>query len=291
MRELALVKQLGRLENASALDPVIERVSTVVNAIFRPSGIRDLLHGVPLGHPLHPLMVQVPLGAWTSAAMLDLLPGTGAASTLLVGVGVVTALPAAAAGEVDWTDLHEQHKRVGLVHAAANVIGTSLYAASLVQRLRGRSGSGKMLSYLGLAVVSAGGFLGGHLSYRQAAGANHTEDVPHLFPAGWQVLGPVDSLAEGELTQVRVAGLDLLAVRRGSGVHVISNVCSHLSAPLSDGEIVTVKGEECVVCPWHGSKFSLKTGDVLSGPATAPAPRFDVRVTEGTVEVRLLNAG
>jgi nitrite reductase/ring-hydroxylating ferredoxin subunit len=236
--------------------------------------------------------VQVPIGAWTSAAVLDALPGTAAASGVLIGVGVAAAIPAAVSGLADWSQLHEQQKRVGLVHAAANVIAVGLYGASLFQRARGKTTSGKVLSYLGLAVVSGAGFLGGHLAYRQAAGANHVEDVPHRFPTGWQTVGPIGELANGELESRTVAGVPLLLLRRGSTVDVIADACSHLSGPLHEGELIDGEGSNpCVACPWHGSVFSLSTGDVVHGPATAPQPKFETLVREGVLEVLLVGAG
>ncbi|SMH50444.1 Ferredoxin subunit of nitrite reductase or a ring-hydroxylating dioxygenase [Rathayibacter oskolensis] len=293
MRELKLVRLVTRLEDAAALDPLVGRVRKAVNAVIRPQPVRDVLHGVPVGHPVHPLLVLIPTGAWVSAAVLDLLPGNEKAACTLIGVGVASVLPTAATGYTDWSELHEQQMRVGLVHASANVLATALYAASFIQRVRGRGTSGKVLSTLGLAVVSGGGYLGGHLSYRQAAGANHTEDVPHRFPTGWQQLGPLEELPQNALVKRIVAETPLLAYRRGDRVDVLSNVCSHLSGPLDEGEIVDVggPGEACVACPWHSSVFSLETGQVLRGPATSPQPRFETRVVDGRVEVLLPNAG
>jgi len=293
MREMKFVKLVSRLENAAALDPLVGRVKNVVNAVVRPQPVRDVLHGVPVGHPVHPLLVLVPTGAWVSAAVLDLLPGNDRAARALVGLGVVSVLPTAATGWTDWSELHEQQTRVGLVHATANIVATALYAASFVERGRGHRTSGKVLGMLGLAVVSGGGYLGGHLSYRQASGANHTEDVPHRFPAGWQELGQLDDLPDGRLAKRDVAGLPVLVRRHGMTVDALSNTCSHLSAPLDEGELGKdpKTGEACVTCPWHDSVFSLKTGEVIHGPATSPQPRFETRVTAGLVEVRLPNAG
>src|ERR1700712_2593543 len=131
MKELGFAKAIERLEEASALDPIIGKIRDVVQAAVQPQGVRDLLHGVPFGHPLHPVEVQIPIGAWTSAAILDLLPGrsTDKAAQALVGVGVLSVLPAAVSGWTDWSELHEQQMRVGLVHASANIIATSLYTA------------------------------------------------------------------------------------------------------------------------------------------------------------------
>jgi nitrite reductase/ring-hydroxylating ferredoxin subunit len=141
-------------------------------------------------------------------------------------------------------------------------------------------------------VVSGAGFLGGHLAYRQAAGANHVEDVPHRFPSGWQRVAPLGELENGKLETRTVAGVPLLLLRRGSTVDVIADTCSHLSGPLHEGELTDADGDNpCVTCPWHGSIFSLTTGDVVHGPATAPQPKFETLVRDGMVEVLLVGAG
>ena len=293
MRELKLVEAVVRIEDAKALDPIVDRVKGVVTALLKPRAVADLLHGVPFGHPVHPAAVLVPTGAWISSAVLDLLPGNERASRALVGVGVLSAAPSIASGYADWSQLHEQQMRVGIVHSAANAVATGLYGLSWIQRARGRHTSGKVLGLAGLCLVSAGGFLGGHLAYRQAAGANHAEDEPHRFPAGWQELGRLDDLPDGRLATRDVAGLPLLVRRNGRTVDALSDVCSHLSAPLHEGELGTDPGTgaACVTCPWHDSVFSLATGEVIHGPATAPQPRFETRVTGGLVEVRLAHAG
>ncbi|MBD8728165.1 Rieske 2Fe-2S domain-containing protein [Frigoribacterium sp. CFBP 13707] len=294
MRELRIVKALEAVEREKRLDPLVEKVAGVVDAVLQPRALRDLLHGVPAGHPLHPVMVLVPTGAWISAALLDLMPGQERPARTLVGAGVLAVAPSALAGFADWSATHEQQKRTGLVHSAANLVGTALYGASYLQRLRGRQTSAKVLSFAGLGAVGIGGFIGGHLAYRQAVGANHAEDVPHLVSPGWHEVTRLDALPEGELTGLDLDGQPLVALRRGDEVEVLSSVCSHLSGPLSEGELVTdagKPGEACVSCPWHDSVFSMRTGEVVHGPATSPQPRFDTRVVDGTVEVRLPDAG
>ena len=297
MQELDVVKSIVALENAEILDPIVERADGLFSKLLRRQELRDLLHGVPFGHPLHPVAVQVPTGAFMSAAALDLIPGGGKAARFLIGLGVVSAVPAVAAGWADWLKLHEQQKRVGIIHAASNATAIALYAASFVQRVRGRQASGKMLAAAGFTLLAGAGFLGGHLAYRQAAGANHTEDVPHLFPQGWQSLGRLDDLLDGELSRMDVAGEPLLVRRLGDSVQVLSNTCSHLSGPLDEGKIIEVDNLDgaapvaCVECPWHQSVFSLETGEVVHGPATSPQPRFETRVNGGMVEVLLPHAG
>jgi uncharacterized membrane protein len=171
MKPLPALELVTRLEDADWLDPVAKKVRKIVKRTVRPQWARDILHGVPIGHPVHPLAVQVPLGSWISAAVLDALPGNTRAATVLIGVGTASALPSAVAGFMDWSQLHSQQQRVGLVHAAANITAASLYGASLVARANGQQGAGKVLAYVGLGIVGFGGFLGGHLSYRQAAGS------------------------------------------------------------------------------------------------------------------------
>jgi nitrite reductase/ring-hydroxylating ferredoxin subunit/uncharacterized membrane protein len=281
---------IDRLEDATSLDRLVGPVRETVRRLLGPQGVRDALHGVFMGHPLHPALVQAPVGAFTSAAVLDAMPGMEKASRVLIATGIVSAVPAAAAGLADWSELHEQQQRVGLVHAALNVAGLTLYAASLAARVSGRSGVGKGLAYTGLGALMAGASLGGHLSYRQAGGANHAEDVPHLVGSGWHDLCAVDDLeTDGTPQQAHLGDVALVIVAREDSIDVLSDRCAHLSGPLHEGE---VSGDgACITCPWHGSTFSLKDGSVVHGPATAPQHAFDVRVSDGRVQVRLPGAG
>jgi nitrite reductase/ring-hydroxylating ferredoxin subunit/uncharacterized membrane protein len=278
---------IDRIENASPLDPVVKTIRKIVNAALGPQPVRDALHGLWLGHPLHPMLTDVPIGAWTAAGVLDLLPGTGHASTTLIATGCAAAVPTAVTGWADWSQLHPPQQRVGLVHAVSNVVGLGLFTASVAARLRGRHVRGKGLAYAGLTAVMAGGYLGGHLVFRQGAGVNHVSDVPDLFPSGWQDLGPLDDLPDATPQKRTVDGVDLLVVRRGQHVDVLADKCSHLSGPLSDGEFTVESGQGCIVCPWHGSTFRLSDGAAVHGPATSPQNRFESKIEDGRVRVRL----
>jgi len=179
MRELrALQAVTERIEDAHVLDRLIAIDVKAVRALVRPDALKQLLHGVPFGHPLHPLMVQVPLGAWISSAVIDLLPDTHRASRALVGVGIVSAAPATTAGLVDWSELDTRQQRTGYVHAVVNGTGLTFYGLSWWQRRRGNHLRGKLLGLVGLTIVSAGGYLGGHLAYRQRAGVSDHGEVP-----------------------------------------------------------------------------------------------------------------
>ena len=295
MPRLPLVSVVDKLEDAAWLDPAASTVSGSVrkNMPGQPA-VTDLLHGVPLGHPLHPAMVAVPLGAWVSAAVLDLLPGNERAARTLVGFGALAAVPTALTGVTDFSQLETQQQRVGIVHEASNVLATALFACSWAARRRGNQGLGKILSFAGLAAAGIGGFLGGHLSYRQGAGVNRNDDLPEEVPDGWHPLGPVEGFPMDQPAPASLGNLPLLVLRTeaaGDGVSVLAGTCSHLGGPLKDGHLEEVRGQLCVVCPWHGSTFSVASGEVVHGPATAPQPVFQTRVRGGQLEVSLTGAG
>jgi nitrite reductase/ring-hydroxylating ferredoxin subunit/uncharacterized membrane protein len=283
MRQSRVLWLLDCLERESRADPVIDALRKGVRALPLGRG-RDVLHGRWLGHPVHPLMVQVPIGSWLSAAVLELRPGRSREAGLLVGVGLAAAAPAALAGAVDWAELHRQQQRVGLVHALTNTAAVGLYAASLACRVKGREAAGRAYGFLGLTAVGLGGMLGGHLAYRQASGANHAEEVPHVVTEGWHRIGTLDECPAGQPVRRSVDDVPVLVVRElGGTIHALAERCSHLAGPLSEGTVA----DGCVRCPWHGSVFRLSDGWNVRGPATAPQPAFDSRIVDGRVEVRL----
>jgi nitrite reductase/ring-hydroxylating ferredoxin subunit/uncharacterized membrane protein len=292
---MAMAEILDRTARVNALDPVASRLSGLVQKV--PRGVRDVLHGVWLGHPLHPVLVQVPVGAWLSASVLDALAvltpdddrraGIERSAETLLTVGLAAVPAAAVAGTADWSDLHPEQQRVGLVHASANVVAATLLAASVLRRRRGRQGQGRMLGLLGLTAASAGAAVGGHLSYRWAAGANHAEQVPHVTPEDWTELGRLGEFDQRSPTRRMIGETPVVVVRRGSAVTVFADTCSHLSGPLSEGEVVQEGSVDCIVCPWHGSTFSLDDGSVVHGPATAPQPVFDVQAQDGVIRARV----
>jgi nitrite reductase/ring-hydroxylating ferredoxin subunit len=275
------MRVVSRLEQARKLDTCVAAGQRIARAV-RPGKFRDALHGVWLGHPLHPLLVQAPVGAWLSASALDFSAGNERAARLLTALGLAAAVPAAAAGMIDWSEQHEQQMRVGVVHALANTAALTCYGASLATGRRGR-----MWRLAGLAALGAGGLLGGHISFRLAGGANHAEAVPHLVEPGWHRLIAEAELPEGKPVRRLLGEVPLIAVRSGGEVRVLADRCSHMSGSLAEGDLAG----DTVQCPWHGSVFCLRDGSVVRGPATAPQPAFEVRTTNGAVEVLLPGAG
>jgi nitrite reductase/ring-hydroxylating ferredoxin subunit len=276
------MEAVSRLEHLTALDRAVGPLQRLARLV--PAPLRDPLHGVWLGHPVHPLLVQVPIGSWLSATALGFTAGNERAARQLTTLGLVSAAPAAVTGAVDWAEQHEQQLRVGVVHAASNWVAIACFTGSLAGRSARRA---QVLRLCGLAAVGVSGALGGHLSFRLAGGVNHAEAVPHLITPGWHALLPEQDLTDGVPVRCMIGEVPVLAIRYGGRVRVLADRCSHMSGPLSEGEI----SDGAVTCPWHGSRFCLTDGTVVAGPATAPQPSFETRVRDGVIQVRLPDAG
>jgi nitrite reductase/ring-hydroxylating ferredoxin subunit len=292
------MRPISQLEQAQALDRVVAPAQRIARWL-PPGPVRDALNGVWLGHPLHPVLAQAPIGAWLSAAVLDGWPGSRknrggrrhgragggeAGQRRLVAFGLAAAAAAALAGAADWSEQHEQQMRVGVVHAAANITAAGCYGASLLAR---RPAASRALRLAGLAAVTAGGLLGGHISFRLSGGANQAEPVPHLVQPGWHDLMPAAGLEDARPVKAMLGEVPVVVIRDGSAVHVLAGRCSHLSGPLAEGTL----DAGGLTCPWHGSIFRITDGSVVQGPATAPQPVFRTRVREGVIQVCLPDAG
>jgi nitrite reductase/ring-hydroxylating ferredoxin subunit len=278
-------RRLDRVEQDERLDPPVTTVRAIVNRVL-PRRVKDFLHGRWLGHPLHPALTDVPVGAWLGAAVLDCVPGQERAATALVGVGLAGAVPAAWSGFADWGEASREQERLGLWHAVANGAANALYAASLVARLRGRHATGRALGMTGLATVTVGAYLGGHLAYRSGLGFNHAAAGWRRLPPGWHAIDELDSLPPGRLVRRVIGDVPVVVYRGPRSVRVLVEECVHLAGPLADGEVTVVDGDACVVCPWHGSTYRLRDGAVRRGPAAMPQPALTVRVRDGLVEAR-----
>jgi len=285
-------------EVSSAPPPFAERLSdtlqhwigVVVGSKRKPPRrLKSLLNGTWFGHPLHPVITDVPITAWLLTAIFDVIwlivPTTWAAygAFVTVIVGLIGALGAAVTGLVDWSDTYGAERRVGLNHALFNVTATILYLVSFLLRLSAGPGNGiaaAIIGFMGLASVIYAAYLGGDMVFTKGTGVNHT---------AWEVAGedyetvlPLESVEENKLYLVTAAGVPVVLFRQGMQFSAISATCPHAGGPLDEG---TLTGD-IVECPWHSSRFCMRDGRVLTGPATVNAPRYDVRVQNGHVEVK-----
>ena len=281
------VAAIGRQDWLDRPSYRLEHVLTIAFASF--GGARERvsngLHGTWLGHPVHPILNTLPTGAVATTVALDaasMMPGSRPireASRYALGVGIVGSVGAAVTGVADWQHTHEESRRVGLVHGALNGIATALFVASWWDRRRGRHLRGMAKTAVGYAITLGSGYLGGDLVYGAGLGTDRSGD--RLTVSDWTPVLAATALADGESKRVDIDGVGVVLHRNGNGVLAIGEFCPHLGAPMSDGWI----DRDLVVCPWHGSRFSAKSGEVLRGPATAPLHCYSARVCDGMIEV------
>jgi nitrite reductase/ring-hydroxylating ferredoxin subunit len=279
-----LQQTVRRLERLEALDKVARPLARAVGRAVRPRVVRNLLSGTDLGHPLHPVLTDLPIGAWVMSALLDAAGGPAAegAADLLVVAGVAAAVPTAAAGLNDWSDTAGPETRIGLVHAAVNTTALSLYLASVVARARGRRRGGKALGLAGLGVLTGGAYLGGHLSFGMGVDVNRTawEQRPHQ----WAPVLADTELADGQHRKADAGGVPVLLYRTAGTVYALDSTCTHMGGPLEEGTI----SDGCVICPWHSSTFRFADGSIVRGPASTPEPCYQTRIQDGRIEVRAI---
>lgn len=282
-------KQIEVLAEQPWLAEVAKPLSEGVRAGFENAGpagqvIKNALHGVWLGHPVHPVVTDVPIGAWTAGVALDARASiTGdrsyeRAADFVFGVGLVGALASAVTGLTDWSETDGRARRLGLLHGLLNVTATALVATGMLMRRNHRRAQGTACTTAGFGVSLAAAYLGGDLVYHERIGVNHAAIAePETFT-------PVlDSarLAENAMCKATIDDASFLVVRQHGRVCALAHPCAHLGGPLSEG---TLK-DGTVVCPWHGSEFALDDGQVVNGPATQPQPVFAVQERDGQIEV------
>ena len=274
---------LNSIEQAEFLDAPSEKIADAVSVLY-PGVAKDLASGTPWGHAAHPMLTDLPIGIWLGSLMLDLIGGKKAqkAADKLVLAGILSAVPTAWTGISEWADCRGKEMRVGTVHALGNISATLLYSASYLARKKGERARGVRLAILGAGALTGAGFLGGHLAYRLGVGVDKT--IFQAQPEEWTAVMAEDALLADVPAVAEVNGVPILLYRSGSSLHAIADTCSHWAGPLHEGKVDEFN---CTVtCPWHASKFSLRTGEVLRGPATAPQPCYDVRAEAGQIEVR-----
>ena len=272
------------------LEQIAEPLRMAVHRAYEAGGetgrqLKNAMHGTWLGHPLHPALTDVPLGAWTTALVFDAAegctnnPAYARAADTAVAVGLVGAAGAALTGLTDWSETDGRARRVGLLHGLLNLTATSLYATSFFLRRNRARTAGQAYSLAGLLVATTAAYLGGGLVYRDRIGVTHADEGgPDQFK---QVLASRE-LPANDKRAVKVEDTAIVVARQHDRVCALAEHCSHLGGPLSEG---TLK-DGSIVCPWHRSEFALEDGHVINGPATHPQPCFDARDRAGHIEVR-----
>jgi len=294
-RGARLLSVIGRQE---WLDRPSYRFEHLLSYAFNALGgardrVSNALNGVWLGHPVHPPLASLTSGAIGTTVGLDalsLLPGRPKSELIdasrfasrALGLGILANLGSAVTGIADWQHTHEEDRRVGAVHGLLNLLATGLYIASWLDRRRGRHRRGIVISAVGYAITAGSSYLGGALVFDSGIGID--QSGPRLRTADWTPVLPVESLKNGKPQRVEVDGVGLVLCRTGSDgeIAAFGEFCPHLAAPMADGWVDRGR----LVCPWHGSRFDVCSGEVLRGPSAAPLPRYQTRINDGMIELR-----
>jgi nitrite reductase/ring-hydroxylating ferredoxin subunit/uncharacterized membrane protein len=288
-----LTRDLGEADSdIPQCRPIVQRLQKALDKALYANGrqsaqkIRNFLNGTWLGEPLHVVLTDVPIGAWTVAVICDVLDvsskdGTfSLAADTAVAIGLAGATGAAVAGITDWSDVDPPARDLGFLHGLLNIGATALFATSFILRKRRSRTAGRISAALGYAFMSYSAHLGGKMVYEHRVGVDRT--AGEVFPDNFAAVLPESALAEDTPTRAVYDGTKILLVRRRNHLFAIAETCSHFSGPLSEGKLV----DDSIVCPYHASRFSLVDGRVLDGPAVHPQPCLDVRARNGQIEVR-----
>jgi len=263
---------------------IADLYSSIDRFVVRPKWLRSFLHGTWLGHPLHPLLTDVPIGALTVALILDLLGIYDGArwATLIGSAGLVAA---AAAGFVDLDETDGKARQYGGVHASLMLVAMAFYLFSLLVRYvypPGEPYHATLTAAIGYAFIVLGAYIGGDLVFTLGNMVDR-----HAWRSGgtkWTALD-VSEVPERTPTKAKAGAQALVLIREGERISALHDVCSHAGCSLSEGKIVG----DTIQCGCHGSRFRLADGSVVVGPATYDQPVYEVRRADGKLEARRLS--
>lgn len=266
--------------------------------------IRDFFQGKWLGHPLHPLLVHLPIGFFFLSFVFDVLsyatdlPEAVPAAFFTIVLGVIFALIASLPGFVDYSDIRRDApaKKKARLHMILNLVVVALYGASALLRFRDLDSVGTpllplILALMAIVLLSYSGYVGGELVYDEGVGVgrhrrkcalpDETIVKPGL-PGEFVAVAEARSLKSGQTLLAEIRGTVVAVANIDGSFYAFQEFCSHRYGPLSEGTFENGQ----VICPWHNSCFDVRTGEVKSGPAKVPIKVFAVRVRDGQIEVQ-----
>ena len=92
---------------------------------------------------------------------------------------------------------------------------------------------------------------------------------------------PVEALPDGERLFLELNDVSIVLLNHKDEYYAIADLCTHDDGPLGDGEVE----DHEIICPRHGARFDIRTGEVLSLPAIKDVPAYPTRVVDGMVEI------
>lgn len=265
--------------------------------------LKELLQGRVFGHPLHPILVHLPIGLFLLSFILDAAamltePTSPAAfvrpSFYAMALAVITALLAAVPGIADYTEIRRDHpaRQTANYHMMLNVAAVAIYLVNLAVRYRDLDDPRPhwlplAMSLIGVGILSVSGYLGGTMVYDDGVGVGRHRRRTRL-PRETIQIRRGDAVAESEIPEgascrVSIDELVVAAAKMDGKVYAFQEFCTHRYGPLSEGSFDGTQ----VRCPWHGSCFDMRSGKVTGGPAEEDIRAFDVVVEAGKVRIRV----
>jgi nitrite reductase/ring-hydroxylating ferredoxin subunit/uncharacterized membrane protein len=249
-----------------------------LGALFHPiRPIQNFLNGSWLGHPVHSVVTDVPIGALTVSIIADLIGQPLVADVSLL-IGVLAMIAAAVTGGADYAEVDGTARMRATVHSVIMVMALVVYAISLLIR----SGNPPdrlapiVLALIGYLLISVGAAIGGDLVFLIGTHVNR-----HAWRGAgtkWVrlELGDLPDIPQGGPTKLKAGINDLAVIREGDRILAVHAQCAHAGGPLAEGTLVG----DAIECPWHGSRFRLADGHVVRGPAMYDQPAYEVRRAE-----------
>ena len=263
--------------------PIGDVVHRFLHWLFhRIPAIRDLLNGRWLGHPLHAVLTDAPIGILFLVIVLDVL-GQAQAAVIALAVGILTMLAAALAGMADYADTDGKARERATLHSTLMVVALLGYVVSWSMRVAdggAASGGAVAVSIVSFLVLSAGAYVGGDVVYVLGNMVSR-----HAFRGSgmkWIALEPAElddagQIPEGRPIKAKLGINQLVLVRQGASILALHDTCAHAGGPLNEGRIV----DDTIECPWHYSRYRLADGHVVQGPAVYDQPAYEVRPRDG----------
>ena len=289
----------GLVRNAKWIDGFANVFGAIVDGFYKIPGtgfIKNVLHGTwLLKHPLHPALTDATVGGYTAMVALDVFylitrdaTLIRAADALLV-FSFATSLLSIVSGLTDWSSTYEEERRNGMLHGLIMVLATIFFLVSLWMRLNRGLDERDNAIYVGIvgwAIMTAAAFLGGEQVFGYGTQVNRQAYAE--TKSKWEKL---DVAANGLEDRKPVVGktkegVDVFVAKLDGQIYAIANVCTHAGGPLNEG--TWVGKDRCEIqCPWHASRFCVKDGHAVGGPATFDEPMFETRVSDqGFIEVK-----
>jgi nitrite reductase/ring-hydroxylating ferredoxin subunit/uncharacterized membrane protein len=247
--------------------------------------VRDLLVGRWLGHPMHAVLTDAPIGILFLVIVFDALSMPEAAFWAL-GIGILAMLAAALAGFADYADTDGKARERATLHSTLMLVGLVVYLVSFVIRagngpVAAASGPAPWVSVLAFLILTAGAYVGGDVVYVLGNMVSR-----HAFRGAgtkWIALEPAEvdaggAIPEGKLVKAKLGTNQLVLIRQGEQILALHDTCAHAGGPLNEGRLLD---GPVVECPWHASRYRMSDGLVVQGPSVYDQPAYEVRPREG----------